>query len=214
MTLTFETRKSYSLDEFFTWVRLHGDPDADYELINGEIVEKDEGGRGGPSGRHALILSRLVTTLSNYVHSQNNVGQIFTNGPFLLPKDETDILEPANGSTKPKSKGKRQGNYLKPDVAFVKAGRVPDRFDGAIPAVPDLVVEINSPSDDGEHIEEKIQTYKKAGVALIWSIYMMEEFVVIYRLGEGDKELLNLRGELDGGDVLPGFRYKVNELLK
>lgn len=214
MTLTFETRKSYSLDEFFTWVRLHGDPDADYELINGEIVEKDAGGRGGPSGRHALILSRLVTALSNYVQNQGNMGRIFTNGPFLLPKDETDIPEPANGSTKPKSKGKRQGNYLKPDVAFIKAGRVPDRFDGAIPAVPDLIGEINSPSDDGEHIQEKIEIYKKIGVPLIWSIYMMEEFVAVYRPGETDKELLNLSGKLDGGDVLPGFQYKVNDLLK
>jgi len=43
---------------------------------------------------------------------------------------------------------------------------------------------------------------------------MMEEFVVIYRLGDDDKELLNLSGELDGGYILPGFRYKVSELLK
>jgi len=64
MTVTFETKKtkkSYSLDEFFTWIRQHGNPEADYELINGNIAEKDAGGTGGPSGRHAEILSRLVT---------------------------------------------------------------------------------------------------------------------------------------------------------
>jgi len=97
--------------------------------------------------------------LTNYAQNQDNPGRIFTNGPFLLAKDETFIPEPSYGNTK--GKGKRKGNYLKPDVAFVKAGRVPNRFAGAIPAVPDLVAEINSPSDDGEHIREKIEIYKR-----------------------------------------------------
>lgn len=113
-----------------------------------------------------------------------------------------------------KTRRSRKGNYLIPDVAFIRPGRIPERFAGAIPAVPDLLAEINSPSDDGLHIQEKIEIYKQAGVRLLWSVYMMEEFVAVYDLAHAKRIFLNPDEELDGGDVLPGFRYKVSELLK
>ena len=74
MTLTFETKKIYSLDEFFTWLKLHGNPDARYELINGEIVEKDA---GGPSGKHGEIILRLGVALVNYAENHGVEGRFF-----------------------------------------------------------------------------------------------------------------------------------------
>lgn len=211
MTLTFETKKTYSLDEFFSWLRMHGNPNARYELINGEIVEKDA---GGPSGKHGEVISRLVIALGIYLQNQNNTGRIFTTAPFVLPKDEADTLQETNGNGSNKSKRTRKGNYLIPDVAFVVGERLPEKFAGSVPVMPDLVAEINSPSDDGLHIQEKIEIYKQAGVRLLWSVYMMEEFVAVYDLTQAKRIFLNPDEELIGGEVLPGFRYKVSELLK
>ena len=131
-----------------------------------------------------------------------------------MPKEAADTTQETNGNGSSKARHKRKGNYLIPDIAFVKSGRIPERFAGAIPAVPDLVAEINSPSDDGLHIQEKIEIYKQAGVRLLCSVYMMGEFVAVYDFTRTKRTFLNPDEELDGGEVLPGFRYKVSELLK
>ncbi len=208
MTLTLEDKKTapkkyYNLEGFFAWIHENAQSDTQYELINGEIVERNAAGPDGPSGKHGEVIARLTSALVVFAES-NDLGRVFSTAPCLLPEQ---LQENDKGK-------KKRASYLIPDIAFYVKSRIPDKFAGAIPAVPDLVVEVNSPSDDGEHIKAKIELYQKAGVRLIWSIYMMEEFVVIYRLGEPDKKFLNLKDDLVGEDLLPNFAVNVAKLLK
>lgn len=111
--------------------------------------------------------------------------------------------------------GNPQGkNAPKPDVCFVSKEQSPDKFAAIIPVAPDLVIEINSPNDTDERRFEKLQAYRQNGVKLIWSIHMLEKFVLVYKLDEDEPSLVTFTKELDGGNVLPGFKLPVKNLFE
>ena len=77
---------------------------------------------------------------------------------------------------------------------------------------PDLAVEMISPTDEPAEIAKKQELYRRAAVPLVWWVYPDRRTVGVYQhgqlvaeLGEGD--------DLDGGDVLPGFRLPVAEIF-
>ena len=82
-----------------------------------------------------------------------------------------------------------------------------------IDGVPVLVVEILSPSDTQEQIDEKIDDYLRAGVAVVWIIDPHDKTVLIYRK-DAEPELLNITQELSGEPHLPGFRVPVGEIFR
>jgi Uma2 family endonuclease len=81
-----------------------------------------------------------------------------------------------------------------------------------IDGVPVLVVEILSPSDTQEQVDEKIDGYVQAGVALVWVIDPHDRTVTIYRPGQ-EPELVNVRQELSGEPHLPSFRVPVAQIF-
>jgi Uma2 family endonuclease len=81
-----------------------------------------------------------------------------------------------------------------------------------IDGVPVLAVEILSPNDVQEEIDEKIDRYLQAGVALVWVISPHHRTVQIFRPDAGP-ELVNDRQELSGEPHLPGFRVPVAQLF-
>ncbi len=160
--------------------------DDNYELINGGLIEMP-----GASGKHG----RVVTILSRYLDTHttdNQLGKIFSNARVALSI----------------------GNEPIPDLTFVVAGRLPNEFRGAIPAIPDLVVEVNSPTDTTEGIHDKLVMYREAGVRLVWSVFLLDEYILIHRLKSPKIQLLNLDDELDGEDVIPGFKLKVSTIFE
>jgi Uma2 family endonuclease len=54
--------------------------------------------------------------------------------------------------------------------------------------------------------------YRRAGVPLVWWIYPERRAVVVFRAGQQAAEL-GKGDELDGGEVLPGFRLLVAEIF-
>jgi Uma2 family endonuclease len=100
------------------------------------------------------------------------------------------------------------------DIVYISAelaARQPDDTT-LIDGVPILAVEILSPSDTQEVIEEKVDTYMAAGVALVWLIDPHDRTVLIYRPW-AEPELVNIRQELSGEPHLPGFRVPVAEIF-
>jgi Uma2 family endonuclease len=115
------------------------------------------------------------------------------------------------------------------DSEWVKSSRVPDvmlilserlrAYQAATPdyrlrplgIVPDIAVEVVSSNDSYGDVEEKVELYLSAGVQLVWVIDPHRRKVSVY---EGDS-LVRLNGQdtLTGGDVLPGYRIPVAELL-
>ena len=154
---------------------------------------KDE---GGPSAEHGEIVGKVVIQLGVFINqSETSLGKVYSGSATTLGRPK--------GSS-----------FVKPDVSYVAAGRTQPKFRGPIPVAPDLVVEVNSPSDTTQGIHDKIVAYRETGVRLIWSIYLLEQFVVVYRSDDPDASFFNLKGELDGGDVLPGFKLAVKTLFE
>jgi len=101
-----------------------------------------------------------------------------------------------------------------PDAAFVRWDRLPDGVAPKkyIPVPPDLAVEVISPTDEPGDIARKRELYRRAGVPLVWWVDPDRRTVAVYRdgvlvaeLGEGDA--------LDGGEVLPGLRLPIVEIV-
>lgn len=97
--------------------------------------------------------------------------------------------------------------YISTDVA----ARNPDDTT-IIDGVPVLAVEILSPNNTVEEIDEKIDQYLKAGVPLVWIVDTRDRTVTIYRPGQ-DPDFVNARQELSGEPELPGFRVRVADLF-
>ncbi len=81
-----------------------------------------------------------------------------------------------------------------------------------IDGLPKLAVEILSPSDTIEEVNEKIDALVKAGVPLVWVINPHDETVTVYR-PDAAPELFNIHQELIGDPHLPGLRIPVARLF-
>jgi Uma2 family endonuclease len=97
--------------------------------------------------------------------------------------------------------------YVSPEVAAQQTDET-----SLIEGVPLLVVEILSPNDTEEQINEKVDGYLQAGVRLVWVIDPHDRTVLIYRPGT-EPELVNARQELSGDPELPGFRVPAAQLF-
>ena len=84
--------------------------------------------------------------------------------------------------------------------------------EGWVKIPPDLAVEVVSPNDSAEDLEEKLDDYRKAGVPLIWVIYPEARMVKVLRR-DGPPRELREDDELSGEDVIPGFRCPLREIL-
>ncbi|SRR6266571_2674830 len=157
-----------------------------YELVDGEI-------RVSPGGaRHGAVSLRLAALLHAFVRGRQ-LGVVFeSNTGFRLPG----------------------GNVRSPDACFVAAGRfADDRLpDGFADVAPDLAVEVISPGDRPRHVLDKVGEYLEAGVRLVWVIDPKRQRAVAYRSMSEVREL-GPADELDGEDVLPGFRCRLSDIL-
>jgi Uma2 family endonuclease len=160
-----------------------------YELVDGILVERHMGWKAG------VIASELLLRIGafNLQHRQGWVNQGGDGSYQLFP-------------------GKRL--VRKPDVSFVRFGRFPG---GILPTghallAPDLAVEVVSPNDLFEEVAVKVEEYRRAGVRLIWVVSPQTHLVWVYRL-DGSSAVVREDGDLDGEDVLPGFRCPVVELF-
>jgi Uma2 family endonuclease len=108
----------------------------------------------------------------------------------------------------------RPGLVRRPDVSFVRYGRLPGEVlpKGWIKIPPDLAVEVVSPNDGADELDEELEDYQDVGVPLIWVIYPQSRTVTVYR-DDGSVSRLRESDELSGEDVIPGFRCAVRELF-
>lgn len=162
-----------------------------YEVIDGKRV----GAR--PMGIFSVLLaSDLLQYLGAFVRT-NRLGRVVSEGLFHMPA-------PINRDRRP-------------DVAFVSYSRWPKnrsvpRSDNAWDVVPNLAVEVVSPWDNVEELEQKIAEYFRVGVELVWVVYPSQSKIHVL-VGLTQIQVLTTTDVLDGGTVLPGFRLNVSELF-
>jgi Uma2 family endonuclease len=166
-------------------------PDAErYELVNGVLVERHMGMEA------AYVVVELVRRLGNHCHDRR-LGWVLSGGD-------------AGFQGFPNS----PRTVRKPDVSFVSFGRFPDEILplGYARLAPDLASEVVSPNDLYEDVDQKVEEYLRARVRLVWVISPRNRTVRVYRL-DGSSCSLRENDELDGEDVLPGFRCRVGDLF-
>lgn len=161
-----------------------------YEIIDGIKVELP------PMSADATGLAfDLARSLTNFGLA-NNIGKAYTEMLFHLPL--------------PIDRNRR------PDVAFVPFSRwlrgraLPST--NAWDVLPDLGVEVVSPSDLAEEVLEKVDEYFRAGMRLVWVVYPENQ---VFHVFESFKliKVLAIEDELDGGIVMPGFRLPLRDLF-
>jgi Uma2 family endonuclease len=95
-----------------------------------------------------------------------------------------------------------------PDAAWIRRSRwealTPDERRKFPPLCPDFVVELRSPTDALDKLQEKMEEYLANGAQLGWLIDPQERKVYLYRPGA---EVLCLEdpAEVAGDPILPGF---------
>ena len=78
--------------------------------------------------------------------------------------------------------------------------------------IPDLAIEIISLTNSADEVADKLEEYFKAGVRQVWVVYPRHSKVYDYSSTTAVR-VLAPGDELDGGDVLPGFRLSVTDLF-
>lgn len=161
-----------------------------YEIIDGMRVDLPP-----MSADSAVLANRIARHLSNFGIDQN-LGEAYTETLFKLPL--------------PVDRNRR------PDVAFISYSRwaksrpIPatDEWD----VLPDLCVEVVSPTDRADEIMDKVREYFQAGVRLVWVFYPRHGVVYVYESLTAVRGLIRA-DSLNGGAVLPGFRLPLTELF-
>jgi Uma2 family endonuclease len=74
--------------------------------------------------------------------------------------------------------------------------------------VPDLAVEVLSETNTQAEMDDKLEKYFRAGVRLVWYIDPATRSARAFTSQSGVREI-SLDDELDGGDVLTGFRLSL-----
>lgn len=166
-----------------------------YEFIDGRWVEAS-----ASSVLAAVTWSELACALASYISRPVRLpDQLAIQTLFSLPWADDP------------SRARR------PDIAFVSEGRWPiDRphspREDSWDVVPDLVVEVVSPTDRAADLLGKIQEYFRAGVRLVWVVHPIQRCIHVYEAWDRIR-VVTEAGELDGGDVLPGFRRRLDRLF-
>ena len=101
-----------------------------------------------------------------------------------------------------------------PDVAytsFERRGSGP-RSRGYAEAVPDLVVEVVSPSDKEREVLQKAEMWLSFGVRLVWVVRPETRTVDVHRVGASIVTMDDTQS-LDGLDVLPGLSCPLTDIF-
>ena len=159
------------------------------ELIRGVLCETMPAGQ-----RHGKIVADLLIELGAFVKPRRLGTLVASDSGVLLERDPDTVREP--------------------DIAFTSVEQLPlgDEVPGYAEVVPDLVVEVASPSDSRREVNDKARMWLSYGVRLVWVVHPETRTVDVHRadhatatLGEDDA--------LDGMDVLPGFSCAVKAVF-
>lgn len=151
-----------------------------YELIDGVVCISPS-----PSPLHSEILLLIAFEIGAYLRS-NPIGKVFNDQGVPL-------------------KSVRHGDIVyQPDIVFLSADKA-DRIGNHIADLPDLVVEIVSPSSRRMDNETKRGDYENAGIGEYWIIDPLQKTMTFLRLRDGKYEDVATAGDRFESAAIPGF---------
>lgn len=160
------------------------------ELIRGELREMPPAG-----DEHGEISASVLWFIMRHVR-QHKLGTVHTSETGFFIDRDPDVV-------------------LAPDAAFTRAERLRADRDRSrfVEVPPDLVVEVNSPSDRISDVTDKVMIYLGGGVQMVWVVDPRRRIITVYSPDRTAK-IFTADDHLDGGDVLPGFRLAVSEIFE
>lgn len=157
------------------------------ELIDGVLVEKVMG------KMESLLAGAIIAILRGFILPRNL-------GIITVP-DGMMRLSPTI--------------FRAPDVAFISWARIPDgplSEQSLAEVIPDLVVEVLSPSNTKKEMARKRREYFKAGVRLVWEVDPETRTVAVFDTPRRST-VLDESKSLEGGEILPGFALPLANLF-
>ena len=164
-------------------------------LIDGRVVEV---GMTKRNKYHARTESRVSYLLETWLDSQ--------------PEPRGGVFAGEAGVRLKKNPDRTVGIDVVYLPGLASEAVMADEATTVIDAVPALAVEILSPTEVKKNTTRKLRLFRDAGVPLVWLIDTDFRTVTVHRPGV-PPVMLNDAEELDGGDVLPGFRVPVAQLF-
>ena len=101
------------------------------------------------------------------------------------------------------------------DVVYISAALVAQQSDESemIVGTPTLAVEILSPSNTQEERNDKLATYRDAGIPLVWLVDSYLQTVTVVS-PDAPPQTFNVTQELTAEPHLPGFRVRVADIFR
>ena len=163
-------------------------------LIDGELREKPMTVR---NRFHSKLMARVVAILVNWLDARPDPkGEVLCGEAGVRLRRNPDLTVGVDVV------------YVPPEVAIVQTDDTT-----LVEGIPALVVEILSPNDTVEEINEKINGYMSAGVPHVWILDPYRRTLVVHRPNQ-PSVLLNAPDEVAAEPQLPGFRTSVSRLFE
>ena len=175
------------------------DDDKRYEVMKGELIMVP-----APFTIHQRVLIRLSVIFSNFI-KEKKPGEV-----LVAPTDvvlSEDIV-------------------VQPDILFISKERLDIIKEAAIMGIPDLIVEIISPSSASYDTVEKRDIYEEYGVKEYWLVFPQEKAIEVLTLEgglyrefcKGRKTGLPVRGRTQTGvvrsKIIVGLEVDLKEVFE
>jgi Uma2 family endonuclease len=161
------------------------------QLVDGQIVVTE------PRLIHGLLQARIVLGLGRWIERGERRG--LATGPTNVAMDDYNVYGP--------------------DLLWFREDRIPKDLNAYPEHVPDLCVEIRSPSTWRFDVGAKKRVYDEGGLPELWLVDDISDTVLAYRRSEPgaptfDVALEYVRGETLTSPMLPEFALSLDELFK
>ena len=183
--------RDYTIDDVWRLERQPMNITEKYYLIDGELCVKMS-----PGHFHGSVASEIARLLGNHV-VERGLGRVTVEVGYHPPGERRTVLLP--------------------DVAFeswARAARTP--LPTYAPYMPDLAVEVVSPSQTLAETRRKAAVYLRHGTVMVWLIDPERNTAESWAAADDGRvrsEIIELDGELSGGAVLPGFTLPLRHLF-
>ncbi len=183
--------RTYDIDALWQLICDEENNDKRFELIEGELFQMSP-----PGELHGHLAGEIYFYLRLF-DSERKLG---------IPTVETGYYPQTDRRT-----------LLSPDVAFRRVDHTsPPLTNKWAPQMPDLAVEVISPSNAMAQVRRKAAIYLSHGTQLVWIVIPDRKGIEVCQLGaDGDiqSEFIGAEGAITGEPVLPGFRLELSSLF-
>ncbi len=183
--------RSMTEEEFLALPEVDG---LERELIRGELVERPMTTR---NYAHCTVSSRIAHYLMSWLLEKPAPRGSIVTGEARIRLRRDPLT------------------FVGVDVAYISLESRPDgpREARYVDGPPVLVVEVLSPYDKLQEIEDKVAEYLDAGVPIVWIVEPSFSTVTVYR-PDAKPQLFNSDQEITAEPFLPGFRVAVAKLFE